>query len=79
MIEIAKRDSGRVAVIVPHGVLFRGGSEGQIRKALIPAIQTLIALGFKPLSKAHADKLRGKAPNVILDDLVVPRRSPRKR
>jgi len=35
MIEIAKRESGRVAVIVPHGVLFRGGSEGQIRKALI--------------------------------------------
>ena len=27
--------SGRVAVIVPHGVLFRGGSEGQIRQALI--------------------------------------------
>ena len=35
MIEIAKRQSGRVAVIVPHGVLFRGGSEGQVRKALI--------------------------------------------
>ena len=35
MLEIAKRQSGRVAVIVPHGVLFRGGSEGKIRKALI--------------------------------------------
>lgn len=35
MIETAKRQSGRVAVIVPHGVLFRGGSEGVIRKALI--------------------------------------------
>ncbi|HVU19457.1 MAG TPA: type I restriction-modification system subunit M [Rhizomicrobium sp.] len=35
MIEIAKRESGRVAVIVPHGVLFRGGSEGQVRKTLI--------------------------------------------
>jgi len=35
MIEIAKRQTGRVAVIVPHGVLFRGGSEGAIRKALI--------------------------------------------
>ena len=35
MIEIAKRQSGRVAVIAPHGVLFRGGSEGKIRKALI--------------------------------------------
>ncbi|RAX50308.1 type I restriction-modification system subunit M [Arthrobacter sp. AQ5-05] len=35
MIEVAKRQSGRVAVIVPHGVLFRGASEGRIRKALI--------------------------------------------
>lgn len=35
MIEIAKRQSGRVAVIVPHGVLFRGGAEGRIRQALI--------------------------------------------
>jgi type I restriction enzyme M protein len=35
MIGIAKRESGRVAVIVPHGVLFRGGAEGRIRQALI--------------------------------------------
>jgi len=35
MIEIARPQSGRVAVIVPHGVLFRGGSEGRIRQALI--------------------------------------------
>lgn len=35
MIETAKRHTGRVAVIVPHGVLFRGGAEGRIRKALI--------------------------------------------
>ena len=35
MIEIAKRQSGRVAVIVPHGVLFRAGAEGRIRQQLI--------------------------------------------
>ena len=35
MIEIAKRQKGRVAVIVPHGVLFRGGAEGAIRQTLI--------------------------------------------
>jgi type I restriction enzyme M protein len=35
MIETAFPRSGRVGVIVPHGVLFRGGSEGTIRKALI--------------------------------------------
>jgi len=35
MIETARRQSGRVAVIVPHGVLFRGGAEGRIRQKLI--------------------------------------------
>ncbi|WP_144783988.1 type I restriction-modification system subunit M [Microbacterium sp. BH-3-3-3] len=35
MIEVAKRQTGRVAVIVPHGVLFRGAAEGRIRKAMI--------------------------------------------
>lgn len=35
MIEIALADDGRVGVIVPHGVLFRGGSEGLIRQKLI--------------------------------------------
>lgn len=35
MIEIARRQSGRVAVIVPHGVLFRGAAEGRIRQQLI--------------------------------------------
>lgn len=35
MVEIARRRSGRIAVIVPHGVLFRGGAEGKIRQALI--------------------------------------------
>ncbi len=35
MIETAKRASGRVAVIIPHGVLFRGAAEGKIRQKLI--------------------------------------------
>jgi type I restriction enzyme M protein len=35
MIETAKPKLGRVAVVVPHGVLFRGGAEGKIREAMI--------------------------------------------
>src|SRR5436190_4336157 len=35
MIESAKENGGKVGVIAPHGVLFRGGAEGRIRKALI--------------------------------------------
>lgn len=35
MIETTTQGTGRVGVVVPHGVLFRGGSEGKIRKAFI--------------------------------------------
>jgi type I restriction enzyme M protein len=35
MIETLKPKSGRMGVVVPHGVLFRGAAEGRIRKALI--------------------------------------------
>jgi type I restriction enzyme M protein len=35
MIETTTKDSGRVGVVVPHGVLFRGASEGRIRQQLI--------------------------------------------
>jgi type I restriction enzyme M protein len=35
MIEAAVEKEGRVAVVVPHGVLFRGGAEGRIRQKLI--------------------------------------------
>jgi len=35
MIETALEGEGRVGVIVPHGVLFRGGAEGKIRQKLI--------------------------------------------
>ena len=35
MIETMNETDGRVGVVVPHGVLFRGSSEGKIRKKLI--------------------------------------------
>ena len=35
MVESALPRKGRVGVIAPHGVLFRGGSEGKIRKSFI--------------------------------------------
>ncbi|MDF7805904.1 type I restriction-modification system subunit M [Pontiellaceae bacterium B12219] len=35
MIESAVEKEGRVAVVVPHGVLFRGAAEGRIRQKLI--------------------------------------------
>ena len=35
MIETTYEDIGRVGVIMPHGVLFRGSSEGKIRQQLI--------------------------------------------
>lgn len=35
MIETTLEGTGKVGVIVPHGVLFRGGAEGKIRQALL--------------------------------------------
>ncbi len=35
MVETLKPKSGRMGVVVPHGVLFRGSSEGKIRKQLL--------------------------------------------
>ncbi|MBX3737398.1 MAG: type I restriction-modification system subunit M [Candidatus Didemnitutus sp.] len=35
MIETARPGTGRVGVIVPHGVLFRGAAEGRVRQKLI--------------------------------------------
>lgn len=35
MVEIALEGEGKVGVIVPHGVLFRGGAEGVIRRSLV--------------------------------------------
>ena len=39
-------DSGRMAIILPHGVLFRGAAEGRIRKALIDKHQIETIIGF---------------------------------
>lgn len=35
MIEVAYEDRGKVGVVVPHGVLFRGAGEGRIRKQTV--------------------------------------------
>lgn len=48
MIEIALADDGRVGVIVPHGVLFRGGSEGLIRQKLIEENLLEAVIGLPP-------------------------------
>lgn len=46
MVETAKAKEGRVVVVVPHGVLFRGAAEGRIRKHLLEEniIDTVIGL-----------------------------------
>jgi type I restriction enzyme M protein len=49
MVETAVEGSGKVGVIAPHGVLFRGGGEGRIRRALIEtnALEAVIGLPEK--------------------------------
>jgi type I restriction enzyme M protein len=48
MIETLKPQSGRMAVIVPHGVLFRGGAEGKIRQQLIEENIIDAVIGLAP-------------------------------
>ncbi len=49
MIETLKPGSGRMGVVVPHGVLFRGAAEGRIRRKLIEEnlLDTVIGLPEK--------------------------------
>lgn len=46
MFSSLKPETGRMAIVLPHGVLFRGGAEGKIRKALLDLghIETVIGL-----------------------------------
>jgi type I restriction enzyme M protein len=48
MVEAAKTREGCVAVIVPHGVLFRSGKEGIIRKAMIQENLLDAVIGLPP-------------------------------
>lgn len=48
MIEIALEGEGKVGVIAPHGVLFRGGSEGVIRRKLIEENLLEAVIGLPP-------------------------------
>lgn len=49
MVETLKPKTGRMGVVVPHGVLFRGAAEGKIRKQLIDEnlLDTVIGLPEK--------------------------------
>ena len=48
MIEAALADDGKIGVIVPHGVLFRGGQEGAIRQKLIEENLLEAVIGLPP-------------------------------
>jgi len=47
MLASMKPESGRVGVVMPHGVLFRGGAEGKIRQHLLESdlLDAIIGLG----------------------------------
>jgi len=73
MVEVCN-DQGMVGVIMPHGVLFRGGEEGKIRRALIEEDLFEAVIGLPPnlfygtgipasmliLNKAKPENRRGK-------------------
>ncbi len=70
---------GRVAVLLPHGVLFRGGAEEEIRKWLISNVNRLDAVIGLPANLFHGaaipvvvlvlkTKRNGNADNVLIID-----------
>lgn len=46
-------DDGRAAVLLPHGVLFRGGSEAEIRRHLIDTLNVVDAVIGLPANMFH--------------------------
>ena len=57
------KSTGRGAVILPHGVLFRGGAEGAIRKKLVQQGGVTVnglKLGAEVQSLAAGDAVRGR-------------------
>lgn len=77
MIETTYEDKGKVGVIVPHGVLFRGSSEGKIREQLINEnlLEAVIGLPANlfygtgiPATILIFNKAKGKNKDVLFID-----------
>ena len=77
MIETTYQDSGKVGVIVPHGVLFRGSSEGKIRQKLIEENMLEAVIGLPanlffgtgiPAAILIFNKAKGSNTNVLFID-----------
>ena len=56
MIRSAREETGRVGVVVPHGVLFRGAAEGEIQRRLIEdnLLEAVIGLPAKLMPETGA-------------------------
>lgn len=50
-------EDGRIAVLLPHGVLFRGAAEGTIRKFLIDNLNVLDAVIGLPANLFHGTSI----------------------
>ena len=72
-------EDGRIAVLLPHGVLFRGAAEGKIRRYLIETMNVLDAVIGLPANLFHGTsipvcclvfrkKRNGNAKNILFVD-----------
>jgi type I restriction enzyme M protein len=77
MIETTYEDTGRVGVVMPHGALFRGSSEGKIRQQLIEEnlLEAVIGLPANlfygtgiPASILVFNKAKGKNTDILFID-----------
>ena len=79
MIFHMEEEDGRIAVLLPHGVLFRGGAEEEIRKHIIKDLNRLDAVIGLPANLFHGasipvvvlvlkSKRNGNAGNILFID-----------
>ena len=74
---------GRVGVVMPHGVLFRGGAEGRIRRGIVEADLFEAVIGLAPnlffgasipvaICVLNRDKPAGRRGRVLFVDAAQP-------
>lgn len=55
-------NDGRIAVLLPHGVLFRGGAEKKIREYLIGTLNVVDAIIGLPANLFHGTSI----PTIVM-------------
>ena len=62
-------EDGRAVVLLPHGVLFRGGAEETIRQYIIEKLNVLDASRAEVISEASLENLSGRISELLFKNV----------